>query len=197
MSDNSIKTEDDIEVYEDNIYNIADVYIESLSKPESINNNSSIFAGMLKFIYRNVFKHNKLDYSDIELLDNVWDVYTDLCYKYGKHPTLLNFSLMTGIHRDTFQSWKNGEYRDNGNGTKSAHSVTVRKWMQECESAMLDGATEKNSIGCIFALKANYGYTEQPQRIEIVGTQQPVLSTTEIEQIAAEMPKTDEIAPDF
>lgn len=197
MSDNSIKTENGIEVYENDILCFAEMYIESLSDPKSINNNSSIFAGMLKFIYRNVFKNNKMDYGNIEVLDNVWDIYTDLCYKYGKHPTLLNFSLMTGIHRDTFQSWKNGEYRDNGNGTKSAHSVTVRKWMQECESAMLDGATEKNSIGCIFALKANYGYTEQPQRIEIVGTQQPVLSTTEIEQIAAEMPKTDEIAPDF
>ena len=62
----------------------------------------------------------------------------------------------------------------------SAHSQTVKKWLAECESSLVDGATERNSVGCIFALKANYGYTETPQRVEIVNGQQP-------EQIAADI----------
>ena len=64
--------------------------------------------------------------------------------------------------------------------SSSAHSQTVKKWLAECESSLVDGATERNSVGCIFALKANYGYTETPQRVEIVNGQQP-------EQIAADI----------
>ena len=56
----------------------------------------------------------------------------------------------------------------------------MKKWYSECESSLVDGATERNSVGCIFALKANYGYTETPQRVEIVNGQQP-------EQIAADI----------
>ena len=64
---------------------------------------------------------------------------------------------MIGVNNDTINAWKNGEYR---NGPGSLHSRTVKKWLAECESALLDGAVENNGIGCIFALKANYGYTE-------------------------------------
>ena len=42
------------------------------------------------------------------------------------------------------------------------------------------GVTERNSVGCIFALKANYGYTETPQRVEIVSGQTP-------DQVAADI----------
>ena len=64
---------------------------------------------------------------------------------------------MVGINMDTINTWKNGEYRG---GLGSPHSETVKKWLAECESSLLDGAIEQNGIGCIFALKANYGYTE-------------------------------------
>ena len=64
---------------------------------------------------------------------------------------------MVGINMDTFHTWKTGEVRG---GLGSPHSETVKKWLAECESALFDGAVEQNSIGCIFALKANYGYTE-------------------------------------
>ena len=150
---------------------------------------------MIKYIYKHLFKPGKkdkvlsnsnsnLDLSDIDLLDNIWGIYTELCYKYSKRPTLLNFSLLVGINNDTFNAWKNGEYRRGENGTSSEHSRTVKKWLAECESSLVDGATERNSVGCIFALKANYGYTETPQRIEITGANAPALSQEDIRQIA-------------
>ena len=121
-----------------------------------------------------------LDTSNIELLDSIWNIYTELCYRYGKRPTLLNFSLLVGIGNDVFNSWMRGEYRAGENGTSSTYCQTAKKWKRECESSLVDGATEKNSIGCIFALKANYGYSETPQRVEIVNGQAP-------EQIAADI----------
>lgn len=188
---NTIKTTDGIEVYESKIYILCDEYISTLNNSEDIYNNPSLFTGMLKHIYKHLFKPGKndkilsnsncrLDLSNIDLLDSIWTIYTDLCYRYSKRPTILNFSLMIGVDNTTIDSWRRGEYRAGEEGARSARSQTVRKWLKECESSLVDGATEKNSIGCIFALKANYGYSETPQRVEIVNGQAP-------EQIAADI----------
>ena len=177
---NTIKVQDNIEIYTNKIYLLADEYINTLNDPDSINNNPSLFTGMIKYIYKYLFKNNPINNDDIKTLDDIFNIYTELCYKYNKRPTLLNFSLLVGINNDTFNAWKNEEYRRGENGASSEHSRTVKKWLSECESSLLDGATERNSIGCIFALKANYGYTETPQRVEIVNGQQP-------EQIAADI----------
>ena len=182
---NAIKAENGIEVYEHDIKYYADEYISQLpEKEDSINNNPSLFTGMIKYIYKHLFKPGKkdkvkynantnLDTGDIELLNNIWEVYTELCYKYNKRPTILNFSLLIGIDNRTIDTWRRGEFRAGEDGASSAHSQTVKKWLAECESSLVDGATERNSVGCIFALKANYGYTETPQRVEIVNGQQP------------------------
>lgn len=182
--DNAINVQG-LEIYESNIQYYADEYINTeLNNPDDIYN-SSLFTGMIKYINKAVFKNNKPDTANIELLDQIWEIYTSLCYKYKKRPTILNFSLMVGIDNDTFQTWKNGEYRAGMGNATSPHSATVKKWMRECESSLVDGATEQNSIGCIFALKANYGYREAAQQIEIVGQQnQPRISPDELLQLA-------------
>ena len=190
-----MRAENGVEIYETKIHEYADEYINNLSDPESINNNPSLFTGMLKYIYKYLFKPGKkdkvlsnsnsnLDLSDIDLLDNIWSIYTELCYKYSKRPTILNFSLMIGVDNTTIDSWRRGEYRAGDEGASSTRSQTVKKWLKECESSLVDGATERNSVGCIFALKANYGYTETPQRIEITGANAPALSQEDIRQIA-------------
>ena len=192
---NAVKAGNGAEVYESRIHELADDYINTLSDPESINNNPSLFTGMIKYIYKYLFKPHRndkvlynsnsvLDTGDIELLDNIWNIYTELCYRYNKRPTLLNFSLLVGIGNDVFNSWIRGEYRAGENGASSPHCQTAKKWKAECESSLVDGATERNSVGCIFALKANYGYTETPQRIEITGANDPALSREDIRQIA-------------
>lgn len=188
---NTVRAENGAEIYETKIHYFADEYINTLSDPESINNNPSLFTGMIKYIYKHLFKPGKkdkvlynsntvLDTGNIELLDNIWNIYTELCYRYNKRPTLLNFSLLVGIGNDVFNSWIRGEYRAGENGASSPHCQTAKKWKAECESSLVDGATERNSVGCIFALKANYGYTETPQRVEIVSGQTP-------DQVAADI----------
>lgn len=192
---NTVRAENGVEVYESRIHELADEYINTLADPESINNNPSLFTGMIKYIHKKLFKPNRndkvlynsnsvLDTGDIELLDNIWNIYTELCYRYNKRPTLLNFSLLVGIGNDVFNSWIRGEYRAGENGASSPHCQTAKKWKAECESSLVDGATERNSVGCIFALKANYGYTETPQRIEITGANTPALSQEDIRRIA-------------
>ena len=104
---------------------------------------------------------------------------------------------MIGVENRTIDTWRRGEFRDGGEGASSPHSQTVKKWLKECESSLVDGATEKNSIGCIFALKANYGYSEGTQKVEITQGQTA-------EQVAADIAARHSIAqntapvlPDF
>lgn len=186
MKANTIKTKDGTEVYENMLYRLADEYIDSLDNPEDIKgNNKGVFTGMIKYIYMNFFRYHPVNYGDIESIDNIFNIYTSLCYKYNKRPTILNFSIMIDVSMETINSWKNENtrkcmYYDSENNiidnilawknkhpgeeyrqeSSSKHSETVKKWLKECESALLDGAVEQNGIGCIFALKANYGYTE-------------------------------------
>lgn len=176
---NFVKLKDGTEIYTNRIYELADEYINTLEAPETMKG-SNLFNGIIKYIYINLFKIKPLDNADIQSIDDIWSIYTSLCYKYNKRPTLLNFSLMVGINYDTFNTWKNGEYRG---GLGSPHSEAVKKWLAECESSLLDGAIEQNSIGCIFALKANYGYTETAP-VPVVNRAQ----VQSIEQIQAKYP---------
>lgn len=187
MKPNTEKTQDGVELYTHAINRLADEYISTLDNPDVIYNpNTAFFNGMIKYIYNNYFKHNPIkDYGDIEYIDSIWDIYTSLCYKYNKYPTIIEFCLMININRETVTSWKNENTRNyryytldgveikdiaawklNHQGeeyTKElsiSHSTTVKKWLAECENALLRGAAEGGKVGCIFALKANYGYTE-------------------------------------
>ena len=95
---------------------------------------------------------------------------------------------MIGVDNNTISSWTSGEYR-------ASHNLTIEKWYKECEGSLLDGAIENNSIGCIFALKANYGYTETPQRL-IVEANNPGLSKQELEKLYKNN-ELIEVNPDF
>lgn len=193
---NTIKTETGAEVYESKIQELADDYISDLDDDEEIQKSmirrNPIFKGMLKYIFINLFKigdndirynnkNSNIDYSNIYLLNTIWDIYTKLCYKYMQNPTLLNFSMLTGIAHETLTDWTNGNYRDNGGELGSSHRQSAKRWLKECESAAYDVALSGNPGG-MFILKANYGYTEAPQQIQIVGQDQH----KSIEQIAAE-----------
>lgn len=186
MKANTERAENGTEVYANRILELADEYIASLDNPDDIRgNNKGIFTGMIKYIYANYFRFHPVNYNDIKSIDNIFNIYTSLCYKYNKRPTILNFSIMIDVSTETINSWKNSNTRaymyydlegnviDNIQAWRNkhpnekyrqeistSHSDTVKKWLKECESALLDGAVEQNGIGCIFALKANYGYTE-------------------------------------
>ena len=156
----------DLEVYENEIDIYADDYIKSLANEEDIYKVST-FKGMLKHIFKHVFKAKKsektlyqlktnIDTSDIDTINEIWDIYTSLCYKYNHNPSLLGFSLLTGINDDTFNSWRTGEVR-----ASSGHSAAVKRWKKECELALADRTSEQNSVGSMFLLKSCYGYSKQ------------------------------------
>lgn len=72
-------------------------------------------------------KKSKLDYGDIETISNILDIYLGLCYKFKILPLIGDFETLTGITRDTLNSWERGEYRvESGNATYK-HSDLAKK----------------------------------------------------------------------
>lgn len=199
---NTVKAENGVEVYASKIKEYADEYISrELNNPDDIYN-TQCFDGMIDYIYTHVFKPHKgdriyyntrntvLDTGDIDTLDNIFRELKLLCGKYKKRITLLRFCTLIGIGNDVISQWISGETRAGEDGASSAHCQTAKKWKGECESALFSGAIDDNSVGCIFGLKANHGYTETPQRIEITGAQAPKLTRDEIQQVIEQASQT-------
>lgn len=201
MGGNTITADGGAEVYVDQMYSLADEYIDTLNDPERIYNVSgNTFTGMIKYIGRNMdFTDRK--YTDIHFLDRIWDIYTDLVYKYNQKPTIEEFCILTGISREVIYQWDRGErrgaiYRDkDGNvienffswnnshrgepytkETDEDRSKIIGKWKEECKLGRYKGAQAGN-VGCIFLCKAVDGMVETaPVQVEnkehAVGAQQ-------------------------
>lgn len=70
-----------------------------------------------KYIYENVFKVNPKYLKDDNNINNAYDtdkvnevldIYIDLCNDYEKVVNIAGFTFFTGIHRDTLNGWVNG-----------------------------------------------------------------------------------------
>lgn len=184
MAQNTIKTNTGIEIYKSSIEYYADDYINKLPSNLDIYNSPNLFNGMVKNIYINVFKDNPVDTQNIGLLYDLWNVYTNLCYRYNKIPTILNFSLFSGISADIIYNWSMNRFDSKYNANHHQFAETINR---ECEASLRDTVGSKNSVGSMFLLKACHGYVEAPQRIELTTGSAPQLSQDDIKAITAEV----------
>lgn len=122
---------------------------------------------VLLYIYKHVFKptinnnpnsryngKSNIDYSNKELLNNVCDIYINLCYEYSKEVSIMGFSKLTGIHKDTLYDWLNNR------GTESGSSDLVQKLNDEREESLsvrlVSG--KGNPVGILGILNRHYGW---------------------------------------
>ena len=173
--DNVILTYNNIELYQSEIDVLCDEYISTLHD-ESMIYKSTVFSGMLNYIYLHKLKYIIPDTykHDYTLLDNIFDnVYINLCTRYNICPSIIQFSVLCHVDNTFLSELRSGTYKD-GSRVNPEATQTAKKWYSVCESMLLSKATNESSIGSIFALKANYGYrdNDQPQLIQIqTGTQ--------------------------
>ena len=73
---NTVKAENNVEVYEDRIFELADEYIDTLRNPDDIYNSTGhVFTGMVKYINRKYLKALKSTIiADIDILNNITTV---------------------------------------------------------------------------------------------------------------------------
>lgn len=200
---NAVMAENGVEVYKNKIYQLADEYIQSelfinpdeIKLPENKKIIADNFDDMIYYIADNIDKPSN---DDIELLDNIFNIYLRLCTRHSVLPTLDTFSDLVSINNATFTDWANGEYR-----ASSAHGKTVKKWKDICGKRLMRWLHQhQGSDGNkIFTAKAAYGYNEGVQQFEIKSDNSPALSQDEILQIAEQASQTStaellEILPD-
>ena len=179
MKDNTVTTVDGVEVYTSQITEIADRYISDLEDKESIYD-YTVFTDMLLSISDNMTPLN--NYTDITVLDNLFNIYKRLCSKYRVLPTLYDFSMMINIDPSTITSWINGDYRG---GPTSPHSKTAKKWKQYCAGRLASNLSNSKGTDAnkIFIAKAAYGMAETKavEQEQITGARKTV------EQIAQDI----------
>ena len=146
----------DLDVMVDEI--IRDLDDDTLSKPTT-------FMYILKEIYVRKFRpteslrHNSkslLMNTDPEVILHLWDWYCRLACKYGRTPTVLQFCILTGFDRHTFQDWREGNTRK----ASPEYSTVAKKIKQDAEGHLESKAYESNSVSAIFGLKASHGWRE-------------------------------------
>lgn len=169
---NTIQTESGTEVYLSEIHRLADEFTRDMSDEKA--QQPQVFTAMLNYIYRSLFKptaenmdiyernrgtarqNSILNYNDLQTLDSIWNAYIDLTVEYNQIPTLLDYSVLTGVDKDTLTTWENGSVRSKTDG----YMRTIKRWKSTCEAALARRAILHNSIGSIFALKCSHNWRE-------------------------------------
>lgn len=160
---NTTTTTTGIEVYENRIWELVDEYIDTV-----LHINQNDYDSIEK--YKKEIANNRIDLffyisdriekpsnNDIELLDNIFNIYIRVCGRYGISPTLQMFGILVSINNMTFSDWANGDYR-----TTSTHGITVKKWKETCGAFALDKLHNQDGTNAnlIFACKVAYGMAE-------------------------------------
>lgn len=160
---NTTVTEQGIEVYENDIYRLVDEYINTVLQvtPEEFDTQKEYkavvadsFVDMIFYIADRIPKPSN---DDIELLDNIFNIFVRICSKYNVLPTLEVFSFLVNINRSTFSDWMRGDYR-----TSSSHGTTVKKWFDICKNCTVNRLNNQpgTNANLIFVAKAAYGMAE-------------------------------------
>lgn len=182
---NTVITDQGIEVYENNIYSLVDEYISTVLQvsPEDYETQKEYkavvadsFVDMIFYIADRIQKPSN---DNIELLDNIFNIFVRICSKYNILPTLEVFSFLVNINRSTFSDWMRGDYR-----TTSTHGTTVKKWFDICKNCTINRLNNQTGTNAnlIFIAKAAYGMAETAP---VPAGQQQGIPQQSREQIAA------------
>lgn len=186
---------DIIAVYRNDIELAEAEYLESLPDRDMIFSKSNIFLGLLERIYQEVISKHLIDAKsynhDYDMLDRIFfQIYLPTVYKYGYTPTLYMYASFVHMDYSLISDILAGHYRD-GAQVKRSTSDTVSKWYDACRSATFTRAIDGNSIGAIFASKAAYGMTDQPQPAPMAIKEDPLPPVEEVEARYLQPPRID------
>ena len=187
----------DIEVFENDISVYLTMFCEENGIEDMKKESQSVWNGALRYIRRHVFNNKDLlketnniyntnnsiasNYNmyNYELVNNICDIYIDLCFINDKEVSILGFSNLTGIDNETINVWGNNDSK------LSTLSFGIYKKLSQFREESLSNKLvtgNKNPVGVIAVLNRQYGwaspYTSDSNK------QKRTLS-------AAELPKLD------
>lgn len=130
---------------------------------------------------------------EYKLLDKLFSFYVTTCGIYNNTPSVLGFTVFTGIERELLTRIRNGVYPGNDANVNPVSVQMIRRWFDICENVSLTAAAN-GSIGGMFVLKCCYQYQEASQKIEVLTNVNPRQSAEQIREKyrAAELPALPE-----
>lgn len=203
MNDNTVKIENDIEVYEDKISEYLDQYIHEKDIEDMAREPQSKWNAALIYIYKAVFKNdrerlrdpkNKDNYND-KLINDICDIYIELCYEYDKEVSINGFCFLTGINTDTVYTWGHGEYRL-GSSCPDVYKKLVKNNEESLSDKLISGGL--NPMKVLPALNRRHNWNmpgtnrqggEQTQSIEEI--QERYKGVIQQEDAKLELPSAD------
>ena len=150
---NTVKTETGAEVYESKIQEYLDQYIQEHDHMDMSHETQSKWNAALLYIYKYtfkddrdnlVYKDNRDTYNDI-LLNEICDIYINLCYEYDKEVSIVGFCKLTGINTDTIYDWKNGDARL-GSSSIDIYKKLNRENEESLSCKLISGGTNPMKI---------------------------------------------------
>ena len=186
-----------VELFENDIQLYLTMFCEENGIEDMKKESQSVWNGALRYIRRHVFNNKDLlkepnniyntnnsiasNYNmyNYELVNNICDIYIDLCFINDKEVSILGFSNLTGIDNETISIWG-----DNCNKLSSTSFEVYKKLSQFREESLSNKLVtgNKNPVGVIAVLNRQYGwaspYTSDSNRQKTALT-------------AAELPKLD------
>lgn len=163
--------ESQVEVFENDISLYLSMFCEEKNIEDMKKESQSVWNAALMYICKHVFKGKDLlkqkrnvvtdgaimsstfNAYDYDIVDQLVDYYIFLCMSFDKEVSLIGFSLLSGIERDTLQGW-----RADGTKLSSKSSYIAQKiydFREESLSAKLATAN-KNPVGILAILNRHY-----------------------------------------
>lgn len=183
------ETENTIEVFESDI----ELYIslwcdaQNITVSDIITISQNRYNSLLYYLYRHVFKNAELKSKDmiysgvlntnnnaynIPLIEQICDIYIDMCDRFDKIVNVEGFSRLIGIERETIYEWS----RDNERKASRRTSDIAKRLTAERERTLADRLASgvKNPVGVLGCLNhwhnwAGVGNMEErkPQQISL------------------------------
>ena len=194
--DNVILEYNDIVITEYELEKYINQYIQTLNNPDDIYKNHKTFNGLLLYLYNHMIKYvlpNSYA-NDYELLDNIFmNIYKPLCYRYSHIMSINNFCILINLNYAYFYDLKSGTYV-NGSIVNNKHKDIIEKWINICNSELMEEITHRNSIGSMFLAKV-HGFREDNTTNINITVNTPMINEKQLQNIAAaavpELPDSD------
>ena len=163
--------EQTIEVFESDIALYLSMFCEENGIDDMKKESQSVWNGALRYIRRHVFNNKDLlkepnniyninnsiasNYNmyNYELVNNICDIYIDLCFINDKEVSIIGFSNLTGIDNETINVWGNNDSK------LSSKSFGIYKKLSQFREESLSNKLvtgKQNPVGILGVLNRHY-----------------------------------------
>ena len=169
-----METQDGVEVFESDIDTYLHLFCEENGIEDLKKESQSVWNSCLYYIYKHVFKNTNIlkdntlmdipnnniksscNRYNIDMCMKVLDIYIyDMCMKYDKEVSLIGYSTLTGINRQTVYDWSNGVHGSSAEGIDVFQKLKAFR-EESLSNKLVTGA--KNPVGVIAVLNRQFGW---------------------------------------